>query len=120
MHYVDGFVLTVPKRYLPKYLAMARKAARVFRENGALEDHECVADDMRVPPGMASPFPKLAKAKRGETVVFSWITYKSRQHRDKVNAKVMKDPRMLRMMKEPMPMDPKRMAYGGFKEKVNA
>jgi uncharacterized protein YbaA (DUF1428 family) len=120
MHYVDGFVIPVSKRYLPKYLTIARKAARIFKDHGALEDHECVADDLNVPAGWASPFTKIAKAKKGETVIFSWITFKSRKDRDRVNAKVMKDPRMLRMMKEPMPMDPKRMAYGGFKVKVDA
>jgi uncharacterized protein YbaA (DUF1428 family) len=119
MQYVDGFVIPVPKKYLPTYFKIARKAARIWKEHGALADHECAADDLKVMPGMA-PFPKLTKAKKGETVVFSWITFKSRAHRDRVNAEVMKDPRIKKMMEKPMPIDMKRMAYGGFKVKVDA
>ena len=117
MTYVDGFVLPVPKKNLPAYRRMAQKAGRVWREHGALEFRECVGDDFKVK--MAKSFPSLVKPKRGETVVFSWITYKSRAHRDRVNAKVMKDPRLVEDMKS-MPFDVKRMVYGGFKVLVDA
>ena len=114
MRYVDGFVLPVPRKSLPAYLRMARKAGRVWREHGALEYRECVGDDLNVKMGM--PFPRMAKLKRNETVVFSWIVFKSRAHRDRVNAKVMKDPRLAKMMDpKAMPFDCERMAYGGFK-----
>ena len=119
MRYVDGFVLTVPKKNLTAYRHMAQKAGKVWREHGALEYRECVGDDLNVKFGV--PFPRLAKAKPGETVVFSWIVYKSRTHRDRVNAKVMKDPRMNGMCNEKsMPFDVKRMAWGGFKMLVEA
>ena len=114
MRYVDGYVLPVPKRNLQAYRRMAQRASRVWRDHGALEYRECVGDDLSAKMGM--PFARAVKLKRGETVVFSWIVFKSRAHRDRVNAKVMKDPRIARMMKlEPMPFDDKRMAYGGFK-----
>jgi uncharacterized protein YbaA (DUF1428 family) len=119
MPYVDGFVVPVPKRKLAAYARISKKAGKIWREHGALEYRECAGDDLKVKMGVA--FPRLAKAKPGETVVFSWIVYKSRADRDRVNAKVMKDPRLASMM-EPknMPFDVKRMAYGGFKVIVNA
>jgi uncharacterized protein YbaA (DUF1428 family) len=116
MSYVDGFVISVPKKNIKAYLAMARKAGRVWREHGALEYYEAIGDDLDL--GMGMPFPKLLKNRRGETVVFSWILYRSRTHRDKVNGKVMKDARMTRMMNAPMPFDMKRFSYGGFKVAV--
>ena len=117
MSYVDGFVLVVPKRKLAIYKKMASRAATVWRDHGALDYRECVGDDLKVKMGL--PFPKLAKTKPGETVVFSYIVYKSRAHRDKVNAKVMKDERLADMMSgKAMPFDGKRMIYGGFKSVV--
>jgi uncharacterized protein YbaA (DUF1428 family) len=116
MSYVDGFVLVVPKKKLPAYVKLARKASKVWREHGALDYRECVGDDLKVKMGL--PFPKLAKARMGETVIFSWISYKSRAHRDKVNAKVMADKRLFDGMPKEMPFDVKRMAYGGFKTLV--
>ena len=118
MAYVDGFVLAVPKKNMAAYKRMALAAGKVWRELGATEYRECVGEDLKVKMGL--PFPKLAKVKRGETVVFSWIVYKSRDHRDKVNAKVMKDPRIAKMMKGKPPFDVKRMAYGGFDILVEA
>jgi uncharacterized protein YbaA (DUF1428 family) len=120
MPYVDGFVIPVPKKNLATYRRIARKAAKVWRDYGALEVLECALDDLNMKFGR--PFPKLAKLKRGETVVFSWIRYKSRADRDRVNALVMKDPRMGRMIKDmkiKMPFDVKRMSYGGFTVLVN-
>jgi uncharacterized protein YbaA (DUF1428 family) len=112
-HYVDGFVVPVPKRNLDAYRRMARNAGKVWREHGALEYRECVADDVQV--GEVTSFPRSVQAKRGEIVVFSWIVFKSRAHRDRVNAKVMKDPRLAAMMDpKAMPFDGKRMIYGGF------
>jgi uncharacterized protein YbaA (DUF1428 family) len=117
--YVDGFVLPVPKKNVQAYRRIAQKAGRVWREHGALEYRECVGDDLAV-KGVAR-FPRVARAKRGETVFFSWIVYRSRAHRDRVNAKVMKDPRMAKMMQGmAMPFDVKRMAYGGFRMLVEA
>jgi uncharacterized protein YbaA (DUF1428 family) len=113
MPYADGFVLAIPKRQVQNYRRIARRAGRIWRDHGALEYRECVGDDLKT--GMGVPFPRLAKAKPGETVCFSWIVYRSRAHRDRVNARVMKDPRMAKMMNLPMPFDMKRMAYGGFK-----
>lgn len=112
--YVDGFVIPVPTKNLDAYRRMSRKAGKIWRDHGALEYRECVGEDLGTTMGVA--FPKLAGAKRGESVVFAWITYKSRAHRDRVNAKVMKDPRMEKMM-DPAdaPFDYTRMAYGGFK-----
>ena len=116
--YVDGFLLTVPKRKIDTYLDLARKAGKVWKEHGALEYRETVGEDLKVKFGM--PFTKAARAKAGEKVIFSWIVYKSRAHRDKVNAKVMKDPRIASMMgPTSMPFDMKRMAYGGFEIRVD-
>ena len=118
-HYVDGFVVPVPRRKLKAYLAMARRAGKIWREHGALEFRECIADDVKV--GKLTSFPRSVKLKPNETVVFSWITYKSRAHRDRVNAKVMKDKRLAEMMdRKAMPFDAKRMIYGGFKVLVAA
>ena len=112
--YVDGFVIPVPKKNVDAYRKMAEKAAKVWIEHGALEYRECVGDDMDVKFGV--PFGRGIKAKAGETVVFAWIVYKSRAHRDRVNAKVMKDPRICEGMDmKNMPFDCKRMLYGGFK-----
>lgn len=111
--YVDGFVLPVPKRNLAAYRRMSRKAARVWMEHGALMYRECVGDHLDIP--WALPFPRLTRAKPGETVVFSFIVYRSRAHRDRVNAKAMKDPRLDAMATMKMPFDMKRMASGGFK-----
>ena len=117
--YVDGFVLIVSKKNVAIYKKIARLAGKVWRDHGALEYRECVADDMNVECGIT--FPKLAKQKSGELVVFSWITYKSRKHRDQVNAKVMCDPRLMKMMSSSkMPFDWKRMTHGGFKILVDA
>jgi uncharacterized protein YbaA (DUF1428 family) len=117
MAYVDGFVLAVPKKKLNAYKRMAQIAARVWRDHGALDYRECVGDDLQAKFGL--PFPKLAKLKAGETVVFAWISYKSRAHRDRVNAKVMKDKRITDSCDpKNMPFDLKRMAYGGFKVMV--
>jgi uncharacterized protein YbaA (DUF1428 family) len=111
--YVDGFVLPIPKRNLAAYRRQARKAGKIWREHGALEYRECVADDVKV--GKITSFPQSVKRKRDETVVFSWIVFKSRAHRDRVNAKVMKDPRLADMMDpKAMPFDAERMIYGGF------
>ena len=116
MSYVDGFVLVVPKKKLAAYKRMATVAGKVWRDHGAIDYRECVGDDLKVKFGM--PFTKLAKTKASETVVFSFIVYKSRAHRDKVNAKVMADKRITASMTMEMPFDPKRMAYGGFKTLV--
>jgi uncharacterized protein YbaA (DUF1428 family) len=113
-HYVDGFVTPVPKRNIDAYRRIARQAGKIWREHGALEVRECIGDD--VPKGKLTSFPLSVKLKRGETVVFSWIVYKSRAHRDRVNAKVMKDPRVaMEMDSKATPFDAKRMIYGGFK-----
>ena len=118
MPYVDGFVLPVPKKNLDAYRRMARKAGKVWRDHGALEFRECVAEDVK--PGKVTSFPQSVKLKPGETVVFSWIVFKSRAHRDRVNAKVMKDPRLAKMMSpNAMPFDGKRMIYGGFEVMVD-
>jgi len=118
MRYVDGFVLPVPKRHLQAYRRIAQRAARVWRDHGALEVRECVGDDLNVKMGV--PFSRSVKLKGGETVVFSWIVFKSRAHRDRVNAKVMKDPRIATMMDPTsMPFDHKRMLYGGFRIMVD-
>jgi uncharacterized protein YbaA (DUF1428 family) len=119
MQYVDGFVVPVPKKSLPAYRRMAQKAGKVWRDHGAIEFRECVADDVKV--GKRTSFPRSVKRKPGETVVFSWIVYKSRAHRDHTVAKVMKDPRLAKMMDpKAMPFDGKRMIYGGFKVLVDA
>ena len=118
MPYVDGFVVPVPKKNIKAYLAIAKKAAKVWREHGALEVRECVADDVKV--GKWTSFPRSVKLKPSETVVFSYIVFKSRRDRDKVNAKVMKDPRITGMLADKeMPFDPKRMVHGGFKTLVD-
>lgn len=118
MVYVDGFVLPVPKKKLDAYRRLARKASKVWREHGALEFKECVADDVK--PGKRTSFPQSVKLKPDETVVFSYIVYKSRAHRDRVMAKVMKDGRLAGMDMRDMPFDAKRMIYGGFKVIVDA
>ena len=117
--YVDGFVLPVPEKNLKAYRAIAQKAGKIWREHGALQYVEAVGDDLDNKWGVS--FPKLIKVKTGEKPLFSFIVYKSRADRDKVNKKVMADPRMQKMMKtgEPMPFEIKRMAYGGFKYLVN-
>jgi uncharacterized protein YbaA (DUF1428 family) len=119
MSYVDGFVVPVPKKKLKAYHSMAQKAGKVWRDHGAFEFRECVADDVKW--GKRTSFPRSVKLKRGETVLFSFIVYKSRAHRDRVNAKVMKDPRITGMgdIKD-MPFDAKRMIFGGFKVLVDA
>ncbi len=119
MNYVDGFVLPVPKKKISAYRSMAKLSAKVWLEHGALGFYESVADD--VPYGKRTSFPRSVKLKGNETVVFSWIIYKSRAHRDKVMAKVMKDPRIGKMMgQKDVPFDPKRMIFGGFKIIVEA
>jgi len=117
--YVDGFVVPVPKKNLAAYARIAKKASRIFRKHGALEYRECAGDDLEVK--MALPFPKGIKARPGETVVFAYVVYKSRSHRDKVNAKIMKDP-AIHALCDPknMPFDCTRMLYGGFKTIVAA
>lgn len=114
MSYVDGFVLPVPRRNLAKYRRMAQKCGKVWREHGALQYVESVADDVK--PGKSTSFPQSVKLKRREIVVFSYIVYKSRKQRDRVMAKVMKDPRLQKFMNpKAMPFDGKRMFWGGFK-----
>ena len=113
--YVDGFVVPVPKKNVAAYVKMARKAGKIWREYGALEYVECVADDVK--PGKLTSFPQSVKLKPNETVVFAWITYKSRKDRDRINAKVMADPR-LGMDPSTMPFDARRMFFGGFKAKI--
>ncbi|RJF99793.1 DUF1428 domain-containing protein [Noviherbaspirillum saxi] len=113
MAYVDGFVLPLPKTNLDAYREMATKAGAIWREHGALEFRECIAEDVK--PGKLTSFPQSVNLEDNETVVFSWIVFKSRAHRDEVNDKVMKDPRMADMMNPgAMPFDGKRMIYGGF------
>lgn len=119
MKYVDGFVIPVPKKNVAAYRRISQQASKVWKDHGALEYRECVGDDLSVKMGL--PFADTVKAKRNETVVFAWIVYKSRAHRDAVNAKVMKDPRLVKMMeKGAMPFDVSRMAFGGFKVIVDA
>jgi uncharacterized protein YbaA (DUF1428 family) len=118
-HYIDGFVIPLPKKNVNAYRRMAQKAGRVWRDHGALEFRECVGDDLNIKIGL--PFPRGIKTRPGETVLFSYIVYKSRAHRDRVNARVMKDPRLANMMDpKAMPFDVKRMMYGGFKTIVEA
>ena len=118
MRYVDGFVLPIPKKKLEAYRRMSSKAGKIWREYGAIEYLECVGDDLNV-KGVKT-FPRQIKPKPGETVVFSWILFKSRAHRDRVNAKVISDPRLAKMMDpKAMPFDAKRMVYGGFKVLVD-
>ena len=119
MNYVDGFVLAMPTGNLAAYRRMARTAGKVWREHGALDYREWIADDVK--PGKLTSFPQSVMLKPGEVVVFSWIVFKSRAHRDRVNAKVMKDPRLADMMDpKSLPFDGKRMIYGGFKLLVEA
>jgi uncharacterized protein YbaA (DUF1428 family) len=119
MAYVDGFIVPVPVKKLRTYRRIAQLAGKVWREHGALEYREFVADDVKV--GKWTSFPRSVKLKRGETVVFSWIVYRSRDHRDRVNAKVMKDKRLAKMMDpKAMPFDTKRMIFGGFKVLLEA
>ena len=113
MGYVDGFVLPVPKKHLGVYRGLARKMGKIFKEYGALDFKECVGDDLKVHCGV--PFPRRIRLKRGETVVFSWVVFKSRKDRDRINAKVMKDPRVTCMDPAKFPFDMERMLYGGFK-----
>src|SRR6188768_593959 len=117
MAYVDGFVLPVPKSKLKDYIKMSKKAGKVWKDHGAVEYVEAIADDVK--PGKWTSFPQSVKLKKDETVVFAWIVYKSRAHRDKVNAKVMKDPRTSAGFDlKSMPFDGKRMIFGGFKSFV--
>jgi len=117
MAYVDGFIVAVPRKKLEAYRRMAKKAAKVWREHGALDYREWVAEDVKV--GKLTSFPRSVKLKPNETVVFSWITYKSRAQRDRVNAKVMADKRLAAMMDlKNLPFDAKRMIYGGFESLV--
>lgn len=124
MKYVDGFVLVVPKKNIAAYKKMAKIGAKMWKKYGALDYKECMGDDMSPNMGGMSglTFPKMAKAKKDETVWFSYIVFKSRAHRDQVNAKVMKDPIMNdpKYKDKPMPFDMNRMAYGGFKVMVDA
>jgi uncharacterized protein YbaA (DUF1428 family) len=119
--YVDGFLLPVPKSKVEHYLRLSRKAGKIFKRLGAVEYRESVADDLGPHPGMGTSFRKSSRAKPGETVVFSWIVYRNKAQRDRVNKKMMKDPAMLRLMQDPnaMPFDVKRMNYGGFTLRVD-
>jgi uncharacterized protein YbaA (DUF1428 family) len=117
--YVDGFVIPVPKSKIATYKKMARLGAKVWREHGALEYRECIADDVK--PGKLTSFPQAVKLKKNEVVWFSWIVYRSRKDRDRIMAKVMKDPRLAKMMEgQATPFDGKRMFWGGFKVAVSA
>lgn len=117
--YVDGYVLPVPTKNLNAYRSMARKAGKVWREHGALEYIECVADDVK--PGKLTSFPQAVDLKKNETVIFGYIVFKSRKHRDRVNAQVMQDPRLANMMDpKALPFDGMRMFWGGFKVMVDA
>ena len=112
--YVDGFVIPLSKKNLNTYRRLAQKAGRVWKDHGALEFRECAGDDLNVEMGLS--FTRGIRTKPGETVLFSYVVFKSRADRDRVNAKVMKDPSMVKMMKSaPIPFDVKRMMYGGFK-----
>ncbi len=121
MNYVDGFVIVVPEENMPAYREMAELGAKVWKKHGALAYFECTIDDLE-PEMTGIPFPKMAKAKAGETVVLSFIIFESRAHRDAVNAQVMQDPLMNdpKFRDKPMPFDVKRMAYAGFKVFVEA
>jgi uncharacterized protein YbaA (DUF1428 family) len=116
--YVDGFVLPVPKKNRAAYMRMARLGRKVWLEYGALEYHECVADDVK--PGKVTSFPQSVKLKKGEEVWFSWVVYKSRRDRDRIMGKVMTDPRMMSFDPKKMPFDGKRMFWGGFKAMVSS
>ncbi len=118
MAYVDGFILPIPKKNTQAYLKMARLAGKVWKEHGALEYHECIGDDVK--PGKVTSFPRSVKLKPGEVVWFSWIVYRSRRDRDRINAKVMKDPRLSMYSDvKKMPFDGMRMFWGGFKSKID-
>ena len=118
-NYIDGFVVPIPKRKVAAYRKMARAAGKVWRDHGALDYVESMADDVK--PGKVTSFPQAVKLKKNETVWFSYIVYKSRRHRDQVNAKVMKDPRLAKYMDpKKMPFDGMRMFWGGFKVMVKA
>lgn len=118
MAYVDGFVVPVPKKNLDAYRKMALKAGKIWLEHGAIEFKECIAEDVK--PGKLTSFPQSVKLKPSEVVVFSYIVYKNRATRDKVNKKVMEDPRLKDMMQgKDMPFDGKRMIYGGFETLVD-
>lgn len=114
--YVDGFVLPVPKKNVDAYRKFSRKAGKVWMEHGALSYVECAGDD--IPPGKVTSFPQAVKLKPDETVFFSWITYRSRAHRDSVNKKAMADPRIAGVGPDSLPFDGKRMIWGGFKSQV--
>lgn len=116
--YVDGFLLPLPKKNVAAYRSLARRAARIWREHGALEYRECVGDDLNI-KGVVT-FPATLKTRPSETVVLAWIVYRSRKHRDQVNARVMADPRIAKMVKDKVPFDCKRMLYGGFGVLVEA
>jgi uncharacterized protein YbaA (DUF1428 family) len=119
MAYVDGFVVPVPRKNLPAYKKLSKLCGKVWREHGALDYREWIADDVKV--GKLTSFPRAVKLKPGEVVLFSWITYKSRAARDRVNAKVMADPRLKEMMDASnAPFDGKRLIYGGFTNLVTA
>ncbi|QOZ29396.1 DUF1428 domain-containing protein [Bradyrhizobium sp. CCBAU 51753] len=116
MPYVDGFIVAVPKKKLKAYAKLSKMAGKIWREYGALDYREWVADDVK--PGKLTSFPQSVKLKSGETVVFAWITYKSRAQRDRINAKVMADPRLASINKDNVPFDAARMIYGGFAQLV--
>jgi len=116
MAYVDGFVVPVPKAKLKAYKALARMAGKIWKEHGALDYHECVADDVTM--GKRTSFPRSVKLRDDEVVVFSYITYKSRRDRDRINKAVMADPRLASMDPKTVPFDGKRMFWGGFKTLV--
>jgi uncharacterized protein YbaA (DUF1428 family) len=117
--YVDGFVLPVPKKNSARYRSIARRMGKIWRDHGALEYVECIAEDVK--PGKSTSFPQSVKLKPGEAVWFSWIVFKSRKHRDRVNAQVMQDPRVAKMMAgaDQSLVDMKRMLYGGFETRVD-
>jgi uncharacterized protein YbaA (DUF1428 family) len=118
MHYVDGFVIPVPRDRLEEYRAIARRGAEVWMEYGALQYFECVGDD--VPPGTLTSFPRAVQARDDEVVIFAWIVYASRAERDRINALVMADPRIADYKPEDMPFDGRRMFWGGFESLVEA
>ncbi|MBN1817956.1 MAG: DUF1428 domain-containing protein [Sedimentisphaerales bacterium] len=119
MKYVDGYIVPVPKKKLKAYVRMAKKAGKIWREHSALDYKECAGEDLKSKYGI--PFPRIMKLKSGETVMFSYVVFKSRAHRDRVNAKVMKDPRIEKMCDpNDMPFDCRRIVYGGFNVTVDA
>jgi uncharacterized protein YbaA (DUF1428 family) len=116
MQYVDGFIVPVPKKNLAAYRRLSQKAGKIWMEHGALSYVECVGDDVK--PGKVTSFPQSVKLKPDEIVVFSWIVYKSRTQRDRINKKAMADPRLTSMDPKTLPFDGKRMIWGGFKTLV--